>query len=276
MVFKGQNGVYDGEVKPSLAENLKLLKIDNPDAEEIVKQIDEMFNNASKKEVKGLQTDKDGKVDISSGYYFHEIPLNSSEESIVSRAENGILPTERFGQLESAGEMRFCVGVSYCDNLQEGSKLRKRYVGNPMYDFWDCKMSQTGRLSLIIDPSICETSLEFLSFVAGKQPEDEKDTKVLKFVKSLSPKADTIVNGEYKTSYTDFNWRAIVGGIPPQYIVGVFINEEYQNSSDAACAEENLKLAQFCAKTFNCPLINQEGKCIQVQKEMEDDFEAEI
>ncbi len=265
MILEGINEVYTGEIFPTLSSSLKQLDIDSPEAEQVVPLIDKTFSLSSEKTVKKLQFDEEGKVDISRGYYFHTIPVTSSKESIKCRAKYGILPTERFGCWESAEEMRFCVGVSYCDDLKEGTKLGKRYIGDPKYNFWDEMLSQTGRVSFIIDPSITDESLEFLSYIDGKQPKTEEEKRIFEFVESLSPKAKEIVKGLYKTSYSQFNWRAIVGGIPPQFVVGVFINTDYQDGIHTETEEEKakcLQLAQFCADTFNCPLVNQEGRCI--------------
>ena len=224
----------------------------SPEEKELIKKIDDLFSKADGvKDVPPLKIDKDGNVDFSRGYYFHNIPIESSEEGIVHRSQNGILPTERFGYPEGSGEMYFCVGTIYSNDFLNDTKFRKMKLGLITFS-----NQNIGNVSFIIDPSITDYMPEFYSYI--KNPDKSVEhSDILEFLSRESKNAKG--NVFELRRYDLCGWRAIIGGIPPQFVVGVVCNTSCRNSEGA------FKTAKLCSKYFNIPIVDQNGEIITSQ-----------
>ena len=264
MHIVGRNGEYDGKLSPTIRQAMKkAFPTLTEDALSIIGEIDNWFNRTKQNAKTMKLVGEDGKVDWSKGYYFHKVSDNITEEVIDSICENGILPIERFGTPEVGHEMRFCVGVTRCDDIEHGTEQQKRYLYNnkgQKTNTFDKIMSVIGGVSLIIDPSIVENgTIDYFEYVRTGKCDDKKMKYVLDTLfKEVSPEADKMVNGDYRESYEKFHWGAIAGGVPPEYIVGVFFDRKDPNL-DPAEIEKRFEIAKRFASTLNVPIVTEDG-----------------
>lgn len=225
----------------------------------------------------------EGKVDFSKGYYLHGIPIDATEDEIENRFQMGILSVEHFGILESALECVFCVSVTKTVDYVKNAEVKPRYLKDGSITMLDSlHYSVVPEVGLIIDKSITDNDpqkrqLNFYDFVRDKERYIEKmkltkeEVELLEFIKKCSPKCETVVNGMFRDSYELFNWGAITGRIPSQFIVGVCINEiliqnkaRFKTCTPEEAYAQALKTAINAAEKFNVPVVDSSAKIIFV------------
>ena len=101
---------------------------------------------------------------------------------------------------------------------------------------------------------------------------------MLETIDRYSVKANGVVNGMYRQSYDKFNWAAITGGVPPQFVVGIVVNKKLINAkskfpwmrgslSEREYVEKVIETARICGEMFNVPVFDEAGNIIYHAKE---------
>jgi len=278
------NGLNMEEESTEFYENLVDVSIPgleiNDEDRRFFAMLDYKFEQIGKEKVTPLKILDNGTVDISEGVYLHGIPIDSTYEEIESRKEHGLLPVEHFGHIESAGECVFCLSVTESCDLEKDCEVKKRYTRYKNLSMFSEKSSVVPAIGFVIDKSATDRDngkrqLDLFSYVKDKEAYMKKyqltndEVALLEFLKANSPNVENIVSGTNRDCFESFNWRAITGGVPSKYVIGIVINPEYlkekaliESITYEEMLEKVLKQAKMCSEIFNVPVITPDSKVI--------------
>lgn len=227
----------------------------------IITTIQGVYENAKNKPKQTALKIEGGKAVLDGQYLIHKFPMSKNAQDYESRKENGIIASEFFGKTENMKEGVFCSFFSKCDGIQPGSlKEENSYAVLPAFRE-KIEVDSLGSLTLIFDasdPTVKEVlDNDFFEYKKNKDnPEymsklTKEQVDMFEYIEKLSDGADEAVKRHPE-------WVAIPGGMPPQFVVGIMIDGEFDS--------EDKYLAEKTAQAFGVPLINRDLEVVYAPK----------